>query len=205
MIPDATSMESVFAAMAARTTGSTQALGFRRVFLSSAEPQGGRVVLAAIAAKDGLHRRRVGIITTPARHPLHAAGLGATMQAALGHDSSSASAAQPGLARRLGLEMPGYKALRDYVDILRRYGPAKRFQLRRPGGDVPHLALEDVDPEVPPPPVWFGTLGQPLGAKTSAASSTASCCRPSSPPRRHARSWTACHDECRAIAATQRP
>src|ERR1700761_7483303 len=62
-----------------------EALGFRRVFLSERwNLKEAGVVLAAIAARTEHIDVASGIITTPARHPLHAAGLGATLQAAFG-------------------------------------------------------------------------------------------------------------------------
>ncbi|WP_037076421.1 TIGR03857 family LLM class F420-dependent oxidoreductase [Pseudonocardia spinosispora] len=147
-------------------------LGFRRVFLSERwNLKEAGVLLAAIAARTSRIGVASGIITTPARHPLHAAGLGATMQAAFGDRFVlGLGRGNPGWLGGAGLTMPSYPGLRDYVDILRRLWAGEQVAYDGPAGTFPHLALEDVDPEVPAPPVWFGTLGQPLGARATAAS-----------------------------------
>jgi probable F420-dependent oxidoreductase len=76
----------------------------------------------------------------------------------------------PGWLDGAGLRMPSYPGLRDYVDILRRLWAGEQVSYNGPAGTYPHLVLEDVDPEVPAPQVWFGTLGQPLGARAGVAS-----------------------------------
>jgi probable F420-dependent oxidoreductase len=64
--------------------------------------------------------------------------------------------------------MSTYAELTDYVDIMRRLWRGERVDYVGPLGVFPHLQLEDV--RVPQaPPVWFGTLGQPLAARTAAA------------------------------------
>ncbi|MCW3015600.1 MAG: family class F420-dependent oxidoreductase [Solirubrobacterales bacterium] len=146
-------------------------LGFRRVFLSERwNLKEAGVLLGAIAARTSRIELASGIITTPARHPLHAAGLGATMQAAFGpRFVLGLGRGNPGWLGGAGLAMPGYQALLDYVDILRRLWQGAEVSYDGPAGTFPRLALEDVDVDVPAPPVWFGTLGQRLGAKASAA------------------------------------
>jgi len=78
------------------------------------------------------------------------------------------------LARRLGLAMPGYRALLDYVDILRR-------PVARRGGSYDGAAarspgrLEDADAACPPARLVRHARAR-LGAK-AAPRSTACCCR----------------------------
>jgi len=85
--------------------------------------------------------------------------------------------------------MPGYKALRDYVDILRRLWAGEEVSYDGPAGTFP---------------TWRSRTStlrsrrhrlvrharQPLGAKTSAASFDGVLLPPVFTPRRHARSWT---------------
>jgi probable F420-dependent oxidoreductase len=65
--------------------------------------------------------------------------------------------------------MVGYTGLRDYVDIVRRLWRGERVAYSGVLGDFPQLELEDVA-DLRPPPIWFGTLGQPRGARAAAES-----------------------------------
>jgi probable F420-dependent oxidoreductase len=148
-----------------------EAIGFRRVFLSERwNLKEAGVLLGAIAARTERIEVASGIITTAARHPLHMAGMAATLQATFGNRFLlGLGRGNPGWLAGAGLEMIGYAALADYVDILRRLWRGERVEYSGPAGEFPQLELEDVG-GVEAPPVWFGTLGQPLGAKASAAS-----------------------------------
>jgi len=158
------------------------------------------VVLAAIAASTKRIGVASGIITTPARHPLHAAGLGATMQAAFGpRFVLGLGRGNPGWFSGAGLEMPTYQGLRDYVDILRRLWSGEVVSYDGPAGSFPHLALEDVDPTVAAPPVWFGTLGQSAGAKTAAAAFDGVLLPPVFTPHATRTIVDRLHDACREI------
>jgi probable F420-dependent oxidoreductase len=145
-------------------------IGFRRVFLSERwNLKEAAVILSAVAA--GTERIEVasGIITTAARHPLHMAGMAATLQATFGpRFVLGIGRGNPGWLSGAGLEMTSYAGLADYVDILRRLWRGERVAYSGPLGDFPHLQLEDVG-GLPAPPVWFGTLGQPRAARTAAA------------------------------------
>ena len=176
-------------------------LGFRRVFLSERwNLKEAGVVLGAIAARTSRIDVASGIITTPARHPLHAAGLGATMQAAFGpRFVLGLGRGNPGWLDGAGMKMPTYKALLDYVDILRRLWAGEEVAYDGPAGTFSHLALEDVDASVPPPPVWFGTLGQGLGAKASAAGFDGVLLPPVFTPTATRTIVDRLHEECRAI------
>jgi probable F420-dependent oxidoreductase len=74
----------------------------------------------------------------------------------------------PGWLSGAGLTMVSYPGLTDYVDILRRLWRGERVAYSGPLGEFSHLQLEDVH-NLQPPPVWFGTMGQPLGARSAAA------------------------------------
>jgi probable F420-dependent oxidoreductase len=176
-------------------------LGFHRVFISERwNLKEAGVVLAAIAARTTRIGLASGIITTPARHPLHAAGLGATMQAAFGpRFVVGLGRGNPGWLAGAGLEMPTYQGLADYVDILRRLWAGEDVDYDGPAGRFPHLALEDVDPDVPAPAVWFGTLGQPLGAKVCATSFDGVLLPPVFTPTATRTIVDRLHAECRAI------
>ena len=145
-------------------------IGFRRVFLSERwNLKEAAVILSAVAARTERIEVASGIITTAARHPLHMAGMAATLQATFGpRFVLGIGRGNPGWLAGAGLEMTGYAGLADYVDILRRLWRGERVAYSGPLGDFPHLQLEDVD-GVPAPPVWFGTLGQPRAARTAAA------------------------------------
>jgi probable F420-dependent oxidoreductase len=146
-------------------------IGFRRVFLSERwNLKEAGVILAAIAARTERIDVGSGIITTAARHPLHMAGLGATMQATFGpRFLLGLGRGNPGWLNGAGLEMCSYPALADYVDILRRLWRGETVAYSGPAGEFPKLELEDVD-ALDAPPIWFGTLGQSLGAKAAASS-----------------------------------
>jgi probable F420-dependent oxidoreductase len=145
-------------------------IGFRRVFLSERwNLKEAGVLLAAIGARTERIGLASGIITTAARHPLHMAGMAATLQAAFGpRVVLGLGRGNPGWLAGAGLEMVSYRGLGDYVDILRRLWAGERVSYSGVLGELPAMQLEDVA-GVPAPEVWFGTLGQPLGAKASAA------------------------------------
>jgi probable F420-dependent oxidoreductase len=145
-------------------------IGFRRVFLSERwNLKEAAVVLGAIAARTDRIEVASGIITTAARHPLHMAGMAATMQATFGpRFVLGIGRGNPGWLSGAGLEMTGYRGLADYVDILRRLWRGETVAYSGPLGEFPQLQLEDVR-GLQAPPVWFGTLGQPVAARTAAA------------------------------------
>jgi probable F420-dependent oxidoreductase len=176
-------------------------LGFRRVFLSERwNLKEAGVLLGAIAARTSRIEVASGIITTPARHPLHAAGLGATMQAAFGpRFVLGLGRGNPGWLGGAGLAMPSYTGLLDYVDILRRLWRGEEVSYDGAAGTFPKLVLEDVDPDVPAPAVWFGTLGQRLGAKASAAGFDGVLLPPVFTPTATREIVDRLHQECRDI------
>lgn len=146
-------------------------IGFRRVFLSERwNLKEAAVILSAIAASTERIEIASGIITTAARHPLHMAGMAATMQATFGpRFVLGLGRGNPGWLDGAGLKMVGYRGLADYVDILRRLWRGDPVAYSGVLGEYPQLQLEDVR-DLEPPPVWFGTLGQPRGARAAAES-----------------------------------
>jgi 5,10-methylenetetrahydromethanopterin reductase len=145
-------------------------IGFRRVFLSERwNLKEAGVILAAIAARTERIDIASGIITTPARHPLHMAGMAATFQAAFGPRLVlGLGRGNPGWLRGAGLDMVGYRGLEDYVGVLRRLWRGETVSYSGPLGNFPHIQLEDVPGDFAAPPVWFGTLGQPVAARSAA-------------------------------------
>lgn len=145
-------------------------LGFRRVFLSERwNLKEAGVVLSAVAARTRRIDIASGIITTAARHPLHMAGMAATMQATFGpRFLLGIGRGNPGWLSGAGLGMSSYAELTDYVGILRRLWRGERVTYSGPLGEFPQMQLEDVG-ALPAPPLWFGTLGQPRAAKVAAA------------------------------------
>jgi 5,10-methylenetetrahydromethanopterin reductase len=146
-------------------------IGFRRVFVSERwNLKEASVILSAIAARTERIEIASGVITTAARNPLHMAGMAATLQATFGpRFVLGIGRGNPGWLNGAGLEMVGYRGLRDYVDILRRLWRGERVAYSGVLGEYPQLQLEDAR-ELQAPPVWFGTLGQSLGARAAARS-----------------------------------
>jgi probable F420-dependent oxidoreductase len=147
-------------------------IGFHRVFLSERwNLKEAGVILGAIAARTQRIDIASGVITTPARHPLHMAGMAATFQAAFGRRLVlGLGRGNPGWLRGAGLDMVGFRGLEDYVSLLRQLWRGQTVSYNGPLGDFPHLELEDVHNDFVAPPVWFGTLGQPVAARTAARS-----------------------------------
>ncbi|MGH3376372.1 MAG: TIGR03857 family LLM class F420-dependent oxidoreductase [Actinoallomurus sp.] len=145
-------------------------IGFRRVFLSERwNLKEAAVILSAVAGRTERIDVASGIITTAARHPLHMAGMAATMQAAFGpRFVLGIGRGNPGWLSGAGLGMTSYAELTDYVAILRRLWRGERVSYSGPLGEFPQMQLEDVG-ELAAPPVWFGTLGQTRAAKMAAA------------------------------------
>ena len=145
-------------------------IGFRRVFLSERwNLKEAAVLLSAVAARTERIDIASGIITTAARNPLHMAGMAATMQATFGPRLVlGIGRGNPGWLSGAGLRMAGYAGLVDYVGILRRLWRGECVSYSGPLGEFPQMQLEDMG-DLEAPPVWFGTLGQPRGAKAAAA------------------------------------
>jgi probable F420-dependent oxidoreductase len=145
-------------------------IGFRRVFLSERwNLKEAAVILSAIAARTDRIEVASGIVTTAARHPLHMAGMAATLQATFGpRFVLGIGRGNPGWLSGAGLQMASYRGLTDYVDLLRRLWAGESVAYSGHLGEFPQMQLEDVH-GLQAPPVWFGTLGQPVAARVAAA------------------------------------
>ncbi|MHB8691928.1 MAG: TIGR03857 family LLM class F420-dependent oxidoreductase [Solirubrobacteraceae bacterium] len=175
-------------------------IGFRRVFLSERwNLKEAGVMLAAIGARTSRIGLASGIITTAARHPLHMAGMAATLQATVGPRLTlGLGRGNPGWLAGAGLEMVSYQGLRDYVQILRRLWNGEAFPYSGVLGEMPDLRLEDVQ-DLQAPEVWFGTLGQHLGARAAAASFDGVLLPPVFTPTATATIVERLHAECERI------
>jgi probable F420-dependent oxidoreductase len=144
-------------------------IGFRRVFLSERWnlKEAGALLggIGALTSRVGLG---TGVIPPAARHPLHAAALGATMQAAYGpRFVLGLGRGDDVVYRGTGLRGYTFEALVDYVDIVRRLWRGETVAYDGPAGRYERLALADRH-EPPDPEVWFGTFGLPKGAEAAA-------------------------------------
>jgi probable F420-dependent oxidoreductase len=175
-------------------------IGFRRVFLSERwNLKEAAVILSAVAARTDRIDVASGIITTAARHPLHMAGMAATLQATFGpRFVLGLGRGNTGWLSGAGLDMTTYAGLTDYVDILRRLWRGESVKYKGPLGEFSHLQLEDAD-NLEPPPVWFGTLGQPAGARAAAASFDGVLLPPVFTPSATASIVARLHTECDRI------
>jgi probable F420-dependent oxidoreductase len=128
------------------------------------------VLLSAVGALTTRIELCTGLITPASRHPLHAAAFGATMQAAHGpRFVLGLGRGDDGVLAGTGLRAYGFEAFADYVDIVRRLWRGDKVSYDGPAGKYAGLALGDL-PQGPPPPIWYGSFGLPLGAKAAARS-----------------------------------
>jgi len=130
------------------------------------------VILGAIAARTQRIDIASGIITTPGATPItygrDGCDISGRIRATVGFWASAA-------VTRAGCVAPAwtwsaYRGLEDYVGVLRQLWRGQTVSYNGPLGDFPHLQLEDVGDDFVAPPVWFGTLGQPVAARTAARS-----------------------------------
>jgi 5,10-methylenetetrahydromethanopterin reductase len=144
-------------------------LGFRRVFVSERwNLKEAGALLGAAGARTSRIGLGTGVLPPAARHPLHAAALGSTMQAAFGpRFVLGLGRGDDCVYRGTGLRAFGFDAIVDYVDILRRLWRGETVAYDGPAGSYGRLAMADrhdgADPEV-----WFGTFGLPRGAAAAA-------------------------------------
>lgn len=107
---------------------------------------------------------------TLARHPMHAAAFASTMQAAygprfvlgLGRGGGGGGGGGAGYEHQ-----NGFRALEDYVRIVRRLWAGDQVDYDGPAGSFTRLKIDDRH-DGPDPQVWFGTFGLPRAAKTAA-------------------------------------
>jgi probable F420-dependent oxidoreductase len=144
-------------------------IGFRRVFLSERwNLKEAAVLLGAAAARTSHVDLATGVLTPSARHPLHAAAFGSTMQAAFGpRFILGLGRGDDAVYKGTGLRGFPQEAIVDYVDIIRRLWRGETVSYDGPAGRYERLALGDHH-DGPDPEIWFGTFGLPRSAKTAA-------------------------------------
>ena len=180
-------------------------IGFRRAFLSERwNLKEAGVLLGAAGARTSRIGLGTGVIPPAARHPLHAAAFGCTMQAAFGPRFVL------GLGRGddcvyagTGLRAFGFDALVDYVDILRRLWRGETVAYDGPAGSYGRLAIADRH-EGPDPEVWFGTFGLPKAAAAAARAFDGVLLVPNMTPEATHASVTRIREACERIGRDPR-
>ncbi len=144
-------------------------IGFRRIFLSERwNLKEAGALLGGVGARTSRIELATGVLTPTSRHPLHAAALGSTIQAAYGpRFVLGLGRGDDNVFKGSGLRTFGFRALVDYVDILRRLWCGETVSYDGPAGSYPRIALGDLH-DGPAPEVWFGTFGLPKGAEAAA-------------------------------------
>ncbi|MDB5976852.1 MAG: hypothetical protein JWR07_3612 [Nevskia sp.] len=175
-------------------------LGFRRVFLSERwNMKEAGVLLSAVGARTSRIDLCTGVIPPASRHPMHAAAFAATMQALYGpRFVLGLGRGDDGVFAGTGLHAYKYAAFTDYVDILRRLWKGEKVAYEGPAGSYGRLALGDL-PDGPPPPVWFGTFGLPLGAKAAAKTFDGVLLVPNMTPQATSEAVARIRSECERI------
>jgi 5,10-methylenetetrahydromethanopterin reductase len=158
-------------ATAARTPaqGIDDGVEAERIFISERwNLKEAAVVLSGVGARTSRIGLGTGLITPASRHPLHAAALGSTMQAAYGPRMVMGyGRGDDGVFEGTGLRAFGFEAIVDYMDILRRLWRGETVAYDGPAGKWDKLAMGDLH-EGPAPELWFGTFGLPKGAMAAA-------------------------------------
>ncbi|MCV7412393.1 LLM class F420-dependent oxidoreductase [Mycobacterium florentinum] len=146
-------------------------LGFRAVFLSERwDIKQADVILSGAAALTSRVELGTAMVCPPTRQPWLMAAFAATMQACYGpRFTLGLGRGTDAIWNDMGLSMPGYPEMADYVDILRRLWRGETVDYDGPVGRFPALAFSEIVPG-PPPPVWFGTFARPKGAALLASS-----------------------------------
>ncbi|MGH7803768.1 MAG: TIGR03857 family LLM class F420-dependent oxidoreductase [Candidatus Binatia bacterium] len=175
-------------------------IGFRRIFLSERwNLKEAGALLGGAGARTSRIGLATGILTAASRHPLHAAALGSTMQAAfgprfvLGLGRGDESFLGPS-----GLHAFGFRALADYADIVRRLWRGETVSYEGPAGCYPRIALGDLH-DGPAPEIWFGTFGLAKGAVIAAEAFDGVLLPPNLTPRATRASVDRIHQACARI------
>jgi probable F420-dependent oxidoreductase len=141
-------------------------IGYRRVWLSERpDIKYADVILSGIAARTTRLEVGTGLIGPTTRHPWFTAALGATMQACYGpRFVLGLGRGDPGFYRGSGIPVASYAAMADYVDIVRRLWAGETISYVGPAGTFEALTFAETY-HGPSPPIWFGGLAQPKGAR----------------------------------------
>lgn len=180
-----------------------EAIGFRRVFLSERwNLKEAGVILGGVGARTSRLGLGTGVIPPTARHPLHAAALGSTMHAAygprfvLGLGLGDGGVIKAG--NRTGLRSFGYRAIEDYVGIVRGIWAGETVDYDGPAGSWGGLKMDDRH-DGPDPEVWFGTFGNPRGALAAARCMDGVLLPPNLTPDATKASVARLRDACEAV------
>lgn len=146
-------------------------LGFRAAWLSERwDIKQADVILSGAAARTSRIEVGTAMVCPPTRQPWLMAALAATMQACYGpRFTLGLGRGTDAIWHDMGLKMPTYRELADYVDILRRLWRGEVVDYDGPVGRFPALAFSEIVPG-PQPPVWFGTFARAKGAELLATS-----------------------------------
>jgi len=163
-------------------------IGFRRIFLSERwNLKEAGALLGGVGARTSRIGLATGILTAASRHPLHAAALGSTMQAAYGpRFVLGLGRGDDNFLGGSGLRAFGFQGLVEYVEIIRRLWRGETVSYEGPAGSYPRIALGDLH-DGPAPEVWFGTFGLPKGAAAAAKAFDGVLLPPNFTPRAFAR------------------
>jgi len=146
-------------------------IGFRAAWLSERwDIKQADVILSGAAARTSQIELGTGMVCPPTRQPWLMAAFAATMQACYGpRFTLGLGRGDNAIWHDMGLRMPSFAEMADYVDILRRLWRGETVEYDGPLGTFPSLAFSETVPG-PPPPVWFGTFARPKGAQLLASS-----------------------------------
>ncbi|MEV4421548.1 TIGR03857 family LLM class F420-dependent oxidoreductase [Patulibacter sp. NPDC049589] len=141
-------------------------LGFRRVWLSERwDIKLADVLLSGIAARTSRVQVGTGLIAAPTRTPMMLAGLGATMHACYGpRFALGLGRGIEGYMQGSGLDVLGYRAFGDLIDIVRALWRGEPVTYDGPAGRLDGIRFAEVH-DGPDPEIWFGTFANPRGAR----------------------------------------
>jgi 5,10-methylenetetrahydromethanopterin reductase len=145
-------------------------LGYRRVYISERlNLKEAGAFLGGIAAKTSRLEVGTAMATPGYHHPLHAAALGATMHACYGpRFILGVGKGSDTWLTGTGMLEASYRALIDYVDIIRRLWRGETVNYDGPAGRYADMDMQDVY-EGPAPQIWYGCFGLTRAAQTAAA------------------------------------
>lgn len=144
-------------------------LGFRRVWLSERwNIKLADVILAGVAARTTRLGVGTGAVVPTTRHPWATAALGATMHAAFGERFVLGLArGENDALRGMGIEVTGYEAMLDYIDIYRRLWAGEAVRYDGPAGRFEHLRFAQTY-HGKPPEIWLAGMARDKGAQVVA-------------------------------------
>jgi probable F420-dependent oxidoreductase len=152
-------------------------LGLRRGFISERyDIKLAGPLLGAAAARTSRIELGTGVLAAGSYHPLMAAAIGSTLQAAFGERfilglgrGAWSWYRQLGLAEQPGPigKQFGFHALADYIDIIRRLWGGETVSYDGPAGTYDGIFMADA-PQCEPPKIWYATLGGDRASRLAA-------------------------------------